>query len=298
MKVQFKKFLWLILAILIQNQAYSFDIIQTPSSNFNERIDKKTNKKIIKPTYIILHYTSGCTSKKAFRALSNFFRPVSAHYLIGANGKIAQLVDESKRAWHAGKSSWKKNDQLNSYSIGIEIVNPGFSEPGQDPCTENFDIWNQKNGQQVSGSSYLWYSFTQAQIKSVIALCKEIMNRYDIQPENILGHSDIAPGRKVDPGPLFPWQELAQHGIGVWYDENLIREKIFKQDNDLLPIGTIQDLLNKWGYKAPRSGIFDDQTKKVIQAFQMHFRPKNIDGIADIETTFILKQLLNMDTLQ
>lgn len=273
-------------------QLYPLATTQTPSPNFNERIDKRTNKKIFKPIYIVLHYTSGCTSKKAFRALSNFFRPVSAHYLISANGAISQLVDESKRAWHAGKSSWKKNDQLNSYSIGIEIVNPGFSEVGQDPCTENVDIWNLKNGRQVLGSPYLWYSFTQAQVESVINLCKEIMTRYDIRPENIIGHSDIAPGRKVDPGPLFPWQELAQHGIGIWYDQNFVDESITQHHHKLLPIGAVQDLLNTWGYKTPRSGILDDQTKKVIQAFQMHFRPQNIDGLPDEETVAILQSLL------
>lgn len=293
MKLLFKNVQAIILATLTLSQVHPLAITQTPSPNFNERIDKKTNKKIFKPIYIILHYTSGCTSKKAFRALSNFFRPVSSHYLISANGTITQLVDESKRAWHAGKSSWKKNDQLNNYSIGIEIVNPGFSEIGQDPCTENVNIWNQENGHQVSGSPHLWYSFTQAQIESVINLCKEIINRYDIKPENILGHSDIAPGRKVDPGPLFPWQELAQQGVGIWYDQNLINESIIKHHNELLPIGTVQDLLNKWGYKTPRSGILDDQTKKVIQAFQMHFRPQNIAGILDEETITILIHLLN-----
>lgn len=296
MKNQSKHILCIILVILIQNQASCLNVIQTPSPNFNERIDKKTNKLITNPTYIILHYTSGCTAKKAFKTLSNFFRPVSAHYLIGANGNITQLVDESKRAWHAGKSSWKKNDQLNSYSIGIEIVNPGFSELDQEPCTENFEIWNKKNGQKVSGSSYFWYSFTQDQIQSVITLCKDIINRYNIKPENILGHSDIAPGRKVDPGPLFPWQELAEQGIGTWYDENLIAKELSKDNHESMPIGTVQNLLNAWGYKTPRSGIFDEQTKKVIQAFQMHFRPKNIDGIADTETIFILKQLLNMNS--
>lgn len=293
MKILFKKIKLMVLATLTLSKLYPLTIIQTPSSNFNERIDKKTNKQILKPTYIILHYTSGCTSKSAFQTLSNFFRPVSAHYLIAANGSISQLVNESKRAWHAGKSSWKKNNQLNSYSIGIEIVNPGFSEVDQDPCTENFDIWNKKNGRLVSGSPYLWYSFTKAQIKSVIALCKEIINRYDIKLENILGHSDIAPGRKVDPGPLFPWQELAQQGVGVWYNQNVL-----KQNNDSLPIETIQSLLKKWGYKTPLSGILDDQTKKVIQAFQMHFRPQNIDGIPDEETIAILKQLLRTNTPQ
>lgn len=289
MEFLFKKIKLIVLTTLILNQTHPLDITQTPSLNFDDRIDKRTKETVKKPTFIIIHYTSGCTEKKGYQSLSNYFRRVSAHYLICANGNISQLVDESKRAWHAGKSSWKDNDQLNSYSIGIEIVNPGFSELHQDPCTQNENVWNKNSSKFVAGSPYFWYPFTPEQIKSTIALCKEIINRYDIKPENILGHSDVAPGRKVDPGPLFPWKELAEDGIGIWYNDQTLSENI---SAPILEISKIQDLLNAWGYKTPRSGTLDDQTKKVIQAFQMHFRSENIDGIPDNETIIILKHLL------
>ncbi|MBM17835.1 MAG: hypothetical protein CL947_02050 [Epsilonproteobacteria bacterium] len=283
-----------VLFLLLSTQVIScLHIKQTPSPNFNNRKDLKTHTIITKPTHIILHYTADCFYSQSMKTLSNFFRPVSAHYLIAADGTISQLVDESKRAWHAGKSSWQGNKQMNNYSIGIEIVNPGFTKSKKDPCTHNQNIWNKHTGVQVQGSSYYWYQFTDAQITSVIALCTDIMKRYDIKPYFILGHSDIAPSRKVDPGPLFPWELLAKYDIGAWSN------KIFSQNmnNHELRINQttikkVQCLLQAWGYHVTTSGKMNKKTKHALQAFQMHFRPSKIDGTIDSETIFILNNLI------
>lgn len=261
-------------------------IIQKPSGNFNERIEKSTGKKITTPTHIILHYTTDCFHGKAYRTLSNFLHPVSAHYLIAADGTIYQLVDESKRAWHAGKSFWLKKKDLNTHSIGIEIVNPGFSKKKKNPCTKNHDIWNASTSKQVQGSTYHWYEFTPEQINNVTELCKDIIKRHDIAPNFILGHSDIAPGRKVDPGPLFPWQHLARDGVGIWPQQP--QEKT----TELPKLKKVQQMLQDFGYDVKPSGKLDHKTKKAIKAFQMHFRPNNIDGILDLETVELLQNLL------
>lgn len=268
--------------------ATNLNIIWQPSANFNERKELKT-KKIIKPEYIILHFTANCSTHETLKAFWNIVRPVSSHYVISTNGTIVQMVDESKRAWHAGTSSWHGNSQMNTYSIGIEITNPGYSEINKEPCTDHKDIWNTTTGQLVIGSSNLWYPFTEQQIHTVIEVCHDIMKRYNIPPSHILGHSDIAPGRKLDPGPLFPWEILAYHGIGLW-PKNLTSMK-----EDSFFIGSITDLqkkLQKFGYRISVTGKLDRQTIKVIQSFQMHFRQKNIDGNPDSETIQILENLL------
>lgn len=280
-----KKALFVLLSFA--HSSFSITIKQKPSLNFNERKDKKKHTIVTKPKYIILHYTADCHKSQAYRALSNFFRPVSAHYLIAADGTVLQLVDETKRAWHAGKSSWRGNKQMNTYSIGIEIVNPGFTKKKKDPCTNNKEIWNQNTGKQVTGSDYYWYPFTQEQIESTVKLCKEISKRYNIAPEYILGHSDIAPGRKVDPGPLFPWKQLAENDVGAWPNKE-------KQTATTQPtIIETQKALQKWGYSVPISGKLDKKTKQAIQAFQIHFRSENINGTLDAETISLLQNLIS-----
>jgi len=154
------------------------------SPNFNDRRDGKT------PEYIILHYTDTLSTEEALdQYLCNPNAEVSAHYVIEKNGNILQLVEEEKRAWHAGKSEWRGETDMNSASIGIELVNPGHTY-GLEP-------------------------FPDTQIESLITLCQAIMQRLNIPPENVLGHEDIAPGRKIDPGPLFPWEALVEQGIAV-----------------------------------------------------------------------------------
>ena len=273
------------ITILCFSNVFGLTIIHRPFLNFNERIDKTTNKLVTKPQFIILHYTANCSLSKTIQLFYDYFRPVSTHYVIGADGKIVQMVDESKRAWHADRSAWRKNKQINTYSIGIEITNPGYTETLTNPCSI-FDphVWNIKTAKQVAGSSFYWHPFTQKQIKSVIDLCKDIMQRYDIAPQNILGHSDIAPGRKMDPGPLFPWRLLAKNNIGIWpHDiQHIVPQTILET----------QKSLKRLGYKIELSNQLDPETKRVLQAFQSHFRQNNIDGVADQETVGTLANLL------
>ena len=229
--------------------------------------------------YIILHYTA-LDDDKSVQVLTE--QSVSAHYLVNnlGNREIYQLVDENKRAYHAGISAWRGDKMLNDTSIGIEIVNSGYK--------------TDSTGVRV------FPEFDDKQINKVAALVKDIANRYMISPINILGHSDIAPARKQDPGPKFPWKKLyEQHQIGMWYDE--ATKQTFM--NQILPeeyavsmmtpqfIFKYQTALKTLGYGIEPSGTADDGTKKTIEAFQYHFRPENYNGLMDAETWAILQAL-------
>ena len=228
--------------------------------------------------YLILHYTA-LDHDKSVRVLTT--QSVSSHYLVNdsTDVEIYQLVDENKRAYHAGVSSWRKDVTLNDTSIGIEIVNMGFKEV---------------NGKRV------FAPFPDFQVKKVAALVKDIVNRYQIPPTNILGHSDIAPTRKQDPGPEFPWKKLyTDYGLGMWYDDatkqnfmsQIVPEEYTAKINDASFIMKVQIALKQFGYGLDQSGVWDDATKKTIEAFQYHFRPENYDGIMDAETWAILQAL-------
>lgn len=216
--------------------------------------------------FIVLHYTAS-GNEAALKTLSQ--QNVSSHYLITneLEPRIYQLVDENRRAWHAGIGQWYGRTDMNAGSIGIEIVNAG------------------RQGER-------WASYAPAQIKTVIALLQDIIKRHQIKPYNIVGHSDIAPQRKVDPGPRFPWGKLAGAGIGRWYDPALAAkfENSFLQQG-LPPISWVQKELIRTGYDAPVSGVLDKATKNVIAAFQMHYRPQRYDGIPDAQTLGILQAL-------
>lgn len=267
------------------NKLESITILKQPCTNFSERKDRKT-KAIANPQFIILHYTAGCSTKSAWKRFLEYLNPVSAHYIIAPDGTITQTVEDNMQAWHAGKSQWGKQWQINAYSIGIEIVNPGYTEEKIDPC-QNQDnaAWDAQTSIRVNGSPFSWYPFTTKQISSAIELCKLLIEKYNIPARHILGHSDIAPGRKLDPGPLFPWKALAEHGIGLW--PSPIKE------TTTLTILQLQNELQKFGYKLYPSGRLDTETKQVIQAFQSHFRANNIDGQPDKQSMEILINLLS-----
>lgn len=218
--------------------------------------------------FIILHYTA-MNREGSLKALTT--NEVSAHYLISdqKNDPVYYLVDENKRAWHAGVSEWKTSKNLNDSSIGIEIVNNG----------------------NVSGN---FEPFRDFQIKEVAVLVKYLADKYEIPATNILGHSDIAPQRKPDPGPLFPWEDLyRKHNIGMWYDNDKksFYETEYSSTWNTLPAATVQAEFNKFGYTISATGKWDEQTKNVIKAFQYHFRPSKYDGKLDLETYAILKAL-------
>jgi len=186
-------------------------------------------------------------------------------------------VEEKFRAWHAGVGNWRETKDVNTYSIGIEIENAGFKEsPDQPP------------GKIVPGSPLEWYPFQPEQIESVIALSSAVVQRYNIEPRNVIGHCDLAPGRKEDPGPLFPWPQLAENGIGAWVSKNFSHS--VENIND---VSEVQMKLRKYGFTTVQaSGKMDNNTKNGLVSFQMHFRQTNISGSIDNETISILDALI------
>jgi N-acetylmuramoyl-L-alanine amidase len=191
---------------------------------------------------LVLHYTGMRSAEAALARLCDPAAEVSAHYLIDEAGVVTALVDEEQRAWHAGKSSWRGQSDVNGRSIGIELVNPGH-EFGYRP-------------------------FPEAQIAALIEVCKGVLARWPIPARNVVGHSDVAPSRKQDPGELFPWKRLAEAGIGLW------------------PVAAepAENALSDYGY--------DGELPDVVRAFQRHFRPARCDGVMDSETSALLSGLI------
>ncbi len=192
---------------------------------------------------------------------------VSCHYLIDEAGHITQLADENLRAWHAGQSAWQGETDINSFSIGIEIHNPGHAGGYPD--------------------------FPLAQMKSVGRLCQDIVARHDMRPEGVLAHSDVAPGRKIDPGEKFDWQLLHSFGVGHWVEPAPISPgEVLREDDGGEPVLALQMKLARYGYGLEPSGIFDSRTRVVVEAFQRHYRPAKVDGIADPSTIITLERLI------
>ena len=248
-------------------------IIDKPGYRLETRLPAESQFSRIK--ILVIHYTADDLPG----SLKTLTGPqVSAHYLIPdrppqSAGKplIWQLVPEDKLAWHAGVSFWRGATRINDTSIGIELENPGFS--GQ-------------------GASRRFYPFSPSQLAALEPLMKEIIDRYQIAPQNVVAHGDIAPQRKVDPGPLFPWQQLAQRGIGAWPDPARVtfwlagRAPFDPVDSDRL-----LTLLDRYGYQVT-PGLNTEQKKRIISAFQMHFRPADYRGQADAQTEAIAQALL------
>jgi N-acetylmuramoyl-L-alanine amidase len=204
---------------------------------------------------------------QALQWLCNPLSQVSAHYFVFEDGRVLQLVPEARRAWHAGVSTWDGETDVNSCSIGIEIANPGH--PGGLP------------------------PFPDRQIESVIALAKDIATRWRIAPERVLAHSDVAPGRKLDPGEIFPWERLHRGGVGHWAPAAPIRDgRFFARGDRGMPIEALQAMLAMYGYGLRITGTFDEDTEKVVAAFQRHFRPERVDGVADASTITTLRDLI------
>ena len=233
-----------------------------PSPNHGER------RGAGRPDCLILHYTGMPTLQGALDLLTDPKREVSAHYVIAEDGEIWQLVPEARRAWHAGVARWKSETDLNSCSIGIEIANPGH-DGGLPP-------------------------FPDGQIAAVIALAKDIASRWKLKPERVLAHSDIAPARKRDPGEAFPWARLAAAGIGAWVEPAPIAGgPLFQPAQEGPPVRAIQAMLAVYGYGIELSGVYDKPTETVVAAFQRHFRPERVDGLADASTLKTLKALID-----
>lgn len=235
------------------------EVIASP--NHGERRDGRC------PDILLLHYTGMDTAQGALDWLVNPLSEVSSHYFVFEDGRIVQLVPETRRAWHSGKSFWKGETDINSASIGIEIANAGH--PGGLP------------------------EFPAAQIEAVRGLCRDIVERWKIPAERVLGHSDVAPVRKVDPGEKFPWGRLAASGVGHWVEPAPVTGGRFFQRGDAgPPVEALQAMLALYGYNTPVSGEFCDRTHGDVEAFQRHFRPARVDGIADFSTIDTLHRLL------
>ena len=238
--------------------------VEKMSTNYSPNFDLvKRSKKDIK--YIIFHYTGMKSDKLAISKLTNFNSKVSCHYYIDKYGKLIQLVPDLNIAWHAGKSYWRGDKLLNSSSIGIEISNPGH-EHG-------------------------YKAFKRKQIECLINISKILIKKYKIKKKNILGHSDIAPLRKKDPGEKFPWKFLANKKIGVWHKINFrecnkLRSKKINIDNIFF-----FKKLKKFGYFIDTSK--KNELKKIVNSFQRRFRPELIDGKIDIECFEIIKTLIS-----
>jgi N-acetylmuramoyl-L-alanine amidase len=217
---------------------------------------------------IILHYTGMPTAEGALMRMRTADSEVSAHYLVDETGLVYALVPEEQRAWHAGKSFWRGETDINSLSIGIEIANPG-DEFGYEP-------------------------FPDPQIAAVIELLGDIRTRWTIPDARILGHSDIAPGRKKDPGELFPWKRLAQAGHGLWAEPLAAPGAALREGDTGTGVFALQAGLTRLGYDCAPSGDYDAWTATVVTAFQMHWRPWLPDGAADGETRARLIALLRL----
>jgi N-acetylmuramoyl-L-alanine amidase len=217
---------------------------------------------------LLLHYTGMPDHNQALAWLCNPGSKVSAHYYVHEDGRVLALVAEARRAWHAGQSYWCGQSDINSRSIGIEIANAGH--PGGLP------------------------PFPSAQIEAVIRLARQILGRHPIPPHRVLGHSDVAPGRKIDPGERFPWAELAAVGIGHFVEPASpgISDSGVRRDAKGAAVETLQGLLALYGYGIEVTGLFDQRTENVVAAFQRHFRPARVDGIADASTVNTLQRLL------
>jgi N-acetylmuramoyl-L-alanine amidase len=233
-----------------------------PSPNFGSRKGQPVD-------LLLLHYTGMATRELALQRLCDPAAEVSCHYVVDEEGRIFQLVREADRAWHAGRGEWAGHRDLNSCSLGVEIVNGGhdFGLP----------------------------AYPEAQISAVIALCCDLVKRYSIDARRVLAHSDIAPERKRDPGEKFPWDRLAAAGVGHWVTpEPLAGGRFFAQGDVGPPVEALQALFAAYGYGLAVDGVFGAQTHAVVMAFQRHFRPARVDGVADASTLATLHKLLKV----
>jgi N-acetylmuramoyl-L-alanine amidase len=232
-----------------------------PSPNHGPRPDG------VGPSLLVLHYTGMPDAASAIARLSDPLAEVSCHYVVLEDGRILQMVPEAARAWHAGVSSWHGETDVNSRSIGIEIVNPGH----EGACPP----------------------FPDAQIEAVSALCRDIAARWAIRPHGVLAHSDVSPGRKRDPGEFFPWDRLHQDGVGHWVPPAPTTPgRSFAPGEEGPPVRALQAMFARYGYGLPLTGVYDERTKAVVEAFQRHFRPALVDGIADPSTLATLMDLI------
>lgn len=238
-------------------------ILRRPSPNFDTRGGADID-------ILLMHYTGMETGAEAIERLCSAEAGVSSHYVVEEDGRIFQLVEEAERAWHAGASWWAGDENINARSIGIEIVNPGHE--------------------------FGYREFPKEQIDAVIELSRDILSRHSIPAARVIGHSDVAPTRKQDPGELFPWQRLALKGVGRFIDPGSV-EPVAGQDigpgDTGWQVQEFQNNLRAFGYAVEITGAFDEATVITTLAFQRHFRPEAMNGLGDLHTQELLRTYLN-----
>ncbi|WP_430430441.1 N-acetylmuramoyl-L-alanine amidase [Oceanicaulis sp.] len=233
------------------------DVIKRPSPNFNDRR--------LPLSMLVLHYTGMESGEAAIERLCDPEFSVSAHYVVEEDGRIVQLVSEDKRAWHAGKGVWRGCNEINSASIGIEIVNGGhdFGLP----------------------------DFPDAQIEAVLTLSQGILARHSIKACDVIGHSDLAPDRKQDPGEKFPWKRFAEAGVGLWPQAVPSILPPCAPDDEGKAVAAVREALGDIGYGVAPTGAYDEGLKAVVLAVQRRFRPQALTGVADEQTCALIEGL-------
>jgi N-acetylmuramoyl-L-alanine amidase len=237
-------------------------VIEHPSPSHDARADGTP------VDMLVLHYTGMPTGAAALARMCDPAAKVSAHYMIEEDGRVFRLVPEERRAWHAGVAFWRGHRDINARSIGIELVNPGHE--------------------------FGYRGFPPAQMDALVELARGILGRHPIAPRNVVGHSDVAPARKTDPGELFAWRDLARGGIGLWPQGAAPSPggPTFQPDDVGGAIAAAQRQLGEYGYELDVTGVLDEETMAVLSAFQRHFRPARIDGLLDGETIGLIEAVL------
>jgi len=246
------------------------NIIETPSPNHDSRDsrpDIQGGGAVV--DMLIFHYTGMQNAEAALARLCDPQAKVSAHYLVDEEGRVHGLVPEDRRAWHAGVAHWAGQDDINSCSIGIELVNPGHE--------------------------FGYHSYSVVQSEAALGLARGILSRHGIPRHRVLAHSDVAPARKLDPGEFFPWPRFAWQGVGLWPSLDF---KVSGRSAALRPgmagpeVSAMRRDLQAFGYGLAKGELYDEVTQIVVTAFQRHWRPARIDGVYDHETRVILSHFL------
>ncbi|PSC05080.1 N-acetylmuramoyl-L-alanine amidase [Alsobacter soli] len=246
-------------AVLTPDSPLALKVIPTPNQG-----ERKGGRR---PDILLIHYTGMPDAASALQRLADPLAEVSCHYVVLEDGRIFQMVSEAARAWHAGVSSWAGDTDVNSASIGVEVVNPGPDGGYPD--------------------------FPEPQIDAVTKLGLDIVSRWRMPADRVLAHSDVAPGRKIDPGEKFPWERLHRAGLGHWTPPAPLGDgRSFGPGDEGQPIQALQAMFAMYGYGLEISGVYDPRTEAVVAAFQRHFRPALVDGIADASTITTLRDLI------